>query len=134
MNSESYVDILSKEFVPWANDLAAAHPGQPQLTFQQDLASIHTSEYTTWWMKTYGFNILDWAPHSPDLNPIENLWEHLDSQVRKREKVFKKKSDLVEVVQEEWRKIPLEVLQNLISSMPRRIAATIKAKGWHTKY
>jgi transposase len=134
MNSESYVNILSKHFVPWTNELAAAHPDEPQLTFQQDLAAIHTSEYTTWWMETHGFNILDWSSHSPDLNPIENLWEHLDSEVRKREKVFSKKCDLVEVVQEEWKKIPLEFLRTLISSMPKRVMAIIQAKGWHTKY
>ncbi|CAG8611352.1 12178_t:CDS:2, partial [Gigaspora margarita] len=42
MNSDSYVD--------------------------QDLASVHTSEYS----------------ECPDLNPIENLWEHLDSAVRNK--------------------------------------------------
>ncbi|CAG8615608.1 64_t:CDS:2, partial [Dentiscutata heterogama] len=38
-------------------------------------------EIKEWWMKSHSFNILDWAPHSPDLNPIENLWECLDSAV-----------------------------------------------------
>ena len=134
MNSDDYVNILSKDFIPWANELTVAHPDEPQLIFQQDLAVIHTSNYTKWWMETYRFNILDWAPHSPDLNPIENLWEHLDREVRRQEKVFKKKDDLVRVIKEEWKKIPLEVLCMLISSMPRCTAAIIQAKGWHTKY
>ena len=37
-------------------------------------------------------------------------------------------------VQAEWVKIPVEVVQNLIDSMPRRVAAVIKAKGKWTKY
>ena len=34
----------------------------------------------------------------------------------------------------EWDKIEPEVYQNLIESMPRRVAAVVKAKGGHTKY
>jgi hypothetical protein len=34
----------------------------------------------------------------------------------------------------EWKKITKEECQKLIESMPRRIAAVIKAKGGNTKY
>ena len=84
MNSDSYVNVLVKHFIPWANSLINKYPDEINLIFQQDLASIHTSKYSEWWMKSHSFNILDWAPHSPDLNPIENLWERLDSAVRSR--------------------------------------------------
>ena len=42
--------------------------------------------------------------------------------------------ELWERVETEWEKIPAEVCQNLIESMPRRIEAVLKAKGGHTKY
>ncbi len=42
--------------------------------------------------------------------------------------------ELWERVQVEWEKIEPEVCQNLIESMPRRVAAVVKAKGGHTKY
>ena len=42
--------------------------------------------------------------------------------------------ELWECCQVEWEKIPKEVCQNLIESMPRRVEAVIKAKGGHTKY
>ena len=71
---------------------------------------------------------------SPDLNPIENLWNHLDSQVRKRKPVPRSKQELIEVVQDEWRKITIETCHHLILSMPNQIKAVIKAKGGHTKY
>jgi hypothetical protein len=41
---------------------------------------------------------------------------------------------LWERVEKEWNKIDVEVCQNLIESMPRRIAAVLKAKGGYTKY
>ena len=42
--------------------------------------------------------------------------------------------DLWARIQFEWQKIPVEVCQDLIMSMPRRIEAVIKAKGRNTKY
>jgi len=42
--------------------------------------------------------------------------------------------ELWERVQVEWDKIEPEVCQNLIESMPRRVAAVLKAKGGYTKY
>ena len=34
----------------------------------------------------------------------------------------------------EWDKIGLEVCQNLVDSMPRKISAVVKARVGHTKY
>ena len=42
--------------------------------------------------------------------------------------------ELWERVEEEWEKIGVEVCQNLIESMPRRIVALLKAKGGYIKY
>ena len=66
MDSDVYVNVLSNHLIPWMHDY-------PNTIFQQDNASCHTSNYTTWWMETHGFSILDWVAQSPDLNPIENL-------------------------------------------------------------
>ncbi|CAB4382790.1 unnamed protein product [Rhizophagus irregularis] len=127
MNSDDYVNVLANHFIPWVNN----YPGY---IFQQDEASCHTSNYSIWWMRTHNVPMLDWVAQSPDLNPIENLWDHLDRQVRKRKSLPKSKQELISVVQEEWRKISIETLTHLILSLPSRIEAVIKAKGGHTKY
>jgi hypothetical protein len=41
---------------------------------------------------------------------------------------------LEDVLQEEWYKIPLESVQNLYESIPRRTAAVLKTKGGPTPY
>ncbi|PKC72477.1 hypothetical protein RhiirA1_337095 [Rhizophagus irregularis] len=87
------------------------------------------SSYSVWWMSSHNIPVLDWVAQSPDLNPIENLWNHLDYQVRKRKPLPKSKQELINVVQEEWRKISLETVL-----LPMRVKAVIKAKGGHTKY
>ena len=127
MNSDDYVNILANSFIPWVSN----YPGS---IFQQDGASCHTSSYSVWWMSTHNVPILDWVAQSPDLNPIENLWNYLDYQVRKRKPLPKSKQELIDVVKEEWKKISLETLHHLILSLSNRIKAVIKAKGGHTKY
>ena len=77
---------------------------------------------------------MEWPAQSPDLNPIEHLWEHLKRQLRKYSEPPKGVWELWERTKEEWEKITPEVCQNLIESMPRRVEAVIKAKGGHTKY
>jgi hypothetical protein len=127
MNSDDYINIIANNLIPWVR-------GHPDIIFQQDGAPCHTSSYSTWWFLTHNVSILDWVAQSPDLNPIENLWGIIDNQIRKKKPAPESKEELIKVIREEWEKISLEMLHDLILSLPRRIDAIIKAKGGSTKY
>ena len=127
LDSDGYINILFKYLIPWMNN-------HSYTTFQQDGASCHTSHYSRWWMQTHSIPVLEWTAQSPDLNPIEHICDYLDRQIRKRELLPTSRKDLIDMLKEEWQKVPLDVVRNLISSMPRRIAAVIKAKEAHTHY
>ncbi len=47
--------------------------GDADLISQQDLAPAHTAKGTKSWFNDHSVTVLDWAAHSSDLNPIENL-------------------------------------------------------------
>jgi hypothetical protein len=41
---------------------------------------------------------------------------------------------LCDAIEEAWDALDQDKIDNLIKSMPRRVAAVIHALGWHTKY
>ena len=80
-----------------------------------------------------GVKCLTWPGNSPDLNPIENCWHMMSRKVaeHKPRSVLELQTTLIRV----WfHEISPEYLVKLISSMPSRIEAVIKAKGGATKY
>ena len=69
---------------------------------------------------------------SPDLNPLENLWQIVKKKLKG--KTYKNKDDLWNDFENAWNEIPLDIVVSLVKSMPNRINAVIRANGGHTKY
>ena len=67
--------------------------------------------------------------NSPDLNPIEHLWDELGRAVRKRVTDQTTLADLHELLVEEWDVIPQQRVRTLVNSMRRRCQAVINAFG-----
>ncbi len=99
--------------------------------FQQDLAPAHAAKSTKSWLNDHGVGVLDWPANLPDLNPKENL---LYCQEENKKQDTKNADELKGTVKETWASIPPQQCHKLITSMPRRIEAVIKAKGAPTKY
>ena len=74
-------------------------------------------------------DVLDWAPKSPDLNPIEMLWSILDKKLAS--KPMYSKAALMDRLQEEWDNVDQDLCIKLVESMPERIRKCLKAKGGH---
>ncbi|GFU97500.1 transposable element Tcb2 transposase [Trichonephila clavipes] len=54
---------------------------------------------------------------SPDLNPIENVWDALGRQVAGRNYPPTNKNTLIRTLTEEWDKLPQQLLDNVVPSM-----------------
>ena len=131
LDGELYTKILQDEL---QESLAYYGKNPSSVIFQQDNDPKHKSQKASTWFEDHGFKVLPWPAQSPDLNPIEHLWTHLKVKLGEYERVPTGILELWERVQVEWDKIQPEVCQNLIESMPRRVAAMVKAKDDHTKY
>ncbi len=123
-----YQYILEHFMLPSADQLFK----DADFIFQQDLAPAHTAKSTTSWLNDHSVGVLDWPANSPDLNPIENLWGIVKRKMRNKRP--KNADELKATVKEPWASIPPQQCHKLITSMPRRIEAVIKAKGAPTKY
>ncbi|GFV80939.1 transposable element Tcb2 transposase [Trichonephila clavipes] len=76
------------------------------------------------------FQTLPWPARSPDLSPVERVWDQLKRHVPSCHSVH----DLELVVQDLWAQLPLDNIRCLINSMPDRVAACIAAGRGPTRY
>ncbi|GFW22931.1 transposable element Tcb2 transposase [Trichonephila clavipes] len=78
-----------------------------------------------------GIQRLVWPACSPDLSPIENVWDSLERQVGGRSYPPTNKNTLIRALTEEWDKLPQQQLDNVVQSMVRCVECCITLHGGH---
>ncbi|GFX10066.1 DDE_3 domain-containing protein [Trichonephila clavipes] len=96
--------------------------------YQQDNARPHTARLSQQCLQ--GYDVLPWPARSPDLSPIEHVWDALGRQLQPS----RDKGELTAQMQRLWQDLPQGVISDLIESTPRRISACIAARGGFTTY
>ena len=84
-------------------------------------------------LRANNVNVLNWPVKSPDILPIEHVWDHLGRKVRERNNV-NSVMDLEPTVHQESNRITMAVIQRPISNMRRRCVAVCAMNGGHTRY
>lgn len=105
-----------------------------QYIFQDDNAPCHAAKDTKNWKEKNFIEMLPWPAQSPDLNPIESLWNELEIRIRKHKPRPTNKNDFFAALKEEWYKIDESRITRLVKNMPNRIIAVLESKGNPTKY
>ena len=102
----------------------------------QDGAPGHASQNTIHELAERGIYPISWPAFSPDLNPIEMVWNWMKDWIQERYPEDHQLSydALREVVRAAWEAVPESFLSGLIESMQARCQAVIEAEGGHTKY
>ncbi|KJZ75969.1 hypothetical protein HIM_04793 [Hirsutella minnesotensis 3608] len=109
--------------------------------FQQDNARIHNFAGTPQWLQAQAIEYIDWPSHSPGLNPIEHAWRALKQKVIElcpHLHDLKRNAASIEELEEKlkvaWDALSQDLFDRLVESMPRRLVAVHRARGYYTKY
>ena len=128
---EKYHSILQRHAIP--SGLKLCGHG---FVLQQDNDPKYTSKFCRKYLQRkedHGMLVvMDFPPQSPDLYPIEHLWEHLKRNNTKY--VITSQDTLWHAINECWNNLKPEIIHKLIVSMPKRVSAVLKAKGGYAKY
>lgn len=132
LNQMKYIEILRANLLPSVDRLGLGR----RWILQQDNDPKHTAHNVKHWILYNVPKTLDHPPQSPDLNPIEHIWEELDRRIRVPEvrTTITDARSLRTALERAWSMIPAAVTENLVLSMPRRLQAVINANGGPTKY
>ena len=107
---------------------------QRNLILQQDNARPRVARVCQDFLANNYIAPLAWPPYSPDLTPIEHMWDELDRRVRKRRNPPATLAQLRNAFIDEWNNIPMRTVNALVNSIQRRIRAAAAARGGHTRY
>ncbi|GFS51111.1 transposable element Tcb2 transposase [Trichonephila clavipes] len=99
--------------------------------FQHDNDPKHTAEIVKLCLLYNVPNQPHTPPQSPDLNPIEHLWDLLETKIRQHN--ISSKDMLKSVLKDEWEKISSEEKTKL-NSMPKRLQKVLEKQGYPTSY
>jgi hypothetical protein len=103
------------------------------IVFMQDNAGPHKARQVMQRLEEADFETVAWPPYSPDLNPIENLWENMKRRVMGSGQA-QNLDELWAKIKDVWEGYTVEEIRNFTRSMPKRMKACIQINGGPTKY
>uniref|UniRef100_A0A1I7XGG2 DDE_3 domain-containing protein n=1 Tax=Heterorhabditis bacteriophora TaxID=37862 RepID=A0A1I7XGG2_HETBA len=80
MDSTSYVRILENNLLPYVRSQRLGR----NWIFQQDNDEKHSSNATKCWLHQKKITKMEWSSNSPDLNPIEHLWNDVEKEIQRQ--------------------------------------------------
>lgn len=99
-----------------------------------DNARPHRAHAVTDFLQREAVNTLPWPAMSPDLNPLEHIWDILGRRVQTSDPHPQNLRQLEAALHHEWQQITMQQIQRLTGGMRRRIEAVINARGGATRY
>ncbi|GBO10061.1 Transposable element Tc3 transposase [Araneus ventricosus] len=128
-NSPKYIETLENHLMPFSENI-----GGRNWEYQHDNAPSHTSSATKNCLNSKNVTVLEWPSMSPDLNPIENVWDFMSRKVYENGGQFYSVNALKTSIESVWYNLELEILQTLIMSMAKRVYDVLLKNGKTLNY
>ncbi len=105
---EFITKILRPIVVPFIHD--------HHLMLQHDNARPHVARISTQFLEAENILVLAWPAYSPDMSPIEHVWDALDRGIQQHVPVPANFQQLHTAIEQEWTNIAQATINNLINS------------------
>jgi transposase len=101
----------------------------PEARLMQDGAPAHNSPQHQGIWEAWDIHFLPWVGNSPDLNPIEHIWDLIKRRIREKYPVLRNLRQLEQAWYDEWDVLSLEDINNAIEHQRTAIKRVVDYKG-----
>jgi transposase len=130
LTGDQYISDILQPVVPHFNN----HPLATRPVYMDDNARPHHSRAVTTYLQSEAMTSVPWPAMSPDLNPIEHIWDMLGHHIQAREPPVQNICQLEAALDREWQQLSQQDIRRLTGGMRRRVEAVIQARGGYTRY
>jgi DDE superfamily endonuclease len=132
INKESYRSKIISVIDGW---IRLRQKEGKELVFMQDSAPAHAVRGTIQDLQERGIVCIQWPSYSPDLNPIETVWNWMKDWIQDRyDDELRGYDELRAAIVAAWEAVPAVYLSELLEQMPTCCQAVIDANGEHTRF
>ncbi|GFX21230.1 transposable element Tcb2 transposase [Trichonephila clavipes] len=115
---------------PYVRPYAAAISND--FILMDDNARPHRARIVEEYLEDHGLERMEWPARSPDLNPIEHLWDYLGREVAALNPPPRSLHELKQGLLCVWSSLPIPVSDSLINSMRNRCRQCIQVRWTHS--
>ena len=131
LTGQKYRDnVLAPRVVPHFDNHALAD--RPM--FMDDNARPHRARIVQHFLQQEAVQTIPWPAMSPDMNPIEHVWDFIGRRINQRNPKCQNIDELRTAILQEWQQFPQERLRRLVRSMTRRVTELHNKRGGYTRY
>ena len=131
LTGQKYHDnVLAPRVVPHFDNHALAD--RPM--FMDDNARPHRARIVQYFLQQEAVQTIPWPAMSPDMNPIEHVWDFIGRKIYQRNPKCQNIDELRTAILQEGQQFPKERLRRLVRSMTRHVTELHNKRGGYTRY
>ena len=115
--------------LPWATGMFGRN-----FVYIQNNAPPHAARDMAVFLDQQDVDVMDWPARSPDMNPIDHVWDQMSVWIRDKDDPSSTIAELNNAVRQAWAAVRAVTARTLVESIPRRVRALLAARGGHTRY
>ncbi len=131
LTGDQYIrNVLQPVVIPYFD----IQPLATRPVYMEENAMPHRSRSVTAYLQSEAVTFVPWPAMSPDLNPIEHIWDILCRRIQVREPPVQNFRQLEAALHRTWQQLSQQDIPRLTGGMRRKVEAVIQARGGYTRY